>query len=107
MRTPVYRHLGARGGILGVSPIGWMPVLLVAWLGMLEDRPNQGVLAAAGLYVVLRVAGHGRPDGFLQHLVQWRWRRARSGGRLSAAARSRAPQFPHAGYDPPWARRGP
>jgi hypothetical protein len=99
MRTPVYRHLDARGGLFGLSVLEWAPILFIAWSGMALDRPNQGVLIAVAVYAGLRVVGHGRPDGFLQAFVSWRWRQGESGGRLSAAARGRAPRFPFAEYE--------
>ena len=96
MRTPVYRHLDARGGLFGLSVLEWAPILFIAWFGMALDRPNQGVLVGTALYAGLRLVGHGRPNGFLQALLSWRWRQSQSGGRLSAAARGRAPRFPFA-----------
>ena len=99
MRAPVYRHLDARGGLFGLSVLEWAPILFIAWFGMVEDRPNQGVLLAAAVYAALRGVGHGRPDGFLRHLLLWHRRRWAGGGRLSPAARSRAPQFPFAEYE--------
>ncbi len=99
MRTPVYRHLDVRGALFGLSVLEWAPLLFIAWVGMLEDRPNQGVLAAAALYVCLRVVGHGRAEGFLRHFLLWRRRQAVSSGRLSAMARARSPQFLFAEYE--------
>ena len=99
MRTPVYRHLDARGGLFGLSVLEWAPILFIAWFGMALDRPNQGVLVAAAVYAGLRLVGHGRPDGFLQAFLSWRWRQSQSGGRLSAASRAVAPRFPFADYE--------
>jgi hypothetical protein len=99
MPAPVYRHLDVRGALFGISVLEWAPLLFAAWFGMVLDHPNQGVLVAAVLYVCLRVLGHGRPEGFLRHTIAWRRRRASSGGRLSAAARARSPQFPLAEYE--------
>ena len=99
MPAPVYRHLDVRGALFGISVLEWAPLLLVAWLGMVAHRPNQGLLAAAVMYAALRLAEYGRPEGFVRHLIAWRQRQAMSAGRLSAAARSRAPQFPFAEYE--------
>ena len=98
MRTPVYRHLGAKSGLFGLSVLEWAPLLLVAWAGMAIDRPNSGVLLAALAYAGLRAASQGRSEGFVQHFLLWRTRQAKAGGRLSAAARGHAPRFPFADY---------
>ncbi len=98
MLAPVYRHLDARGGVFGLSALEWAPVLLVAWVGMARDRPNLGVLAAVALYAGLRLVSQGRPENHLQHLLTWRLRRGRSGGRLSAAARVHGRRFPFGPY---------
>ncbi len=55
--------------------------------------------AALALYLVLRIGGHGRPEGHLQHWLQWRVRQAQAGGRLSAAARARTLRLPFGPYD--------
>jgi hypothetical protein len=98
MRAPVYRHLGTRGGLLGLTVAEWGPVLLVLWLGMACRHPNVGVVLAAAVYAALRAAAQGRPEGFLEHVTLWAIRRRFTGGRLSAAARGWAPRFPFAPY---------
>ena len=99
MRATVYRHLRTQGGLLGVSPVAWMPIVIIAFVGMEMDRPNQGVLVAAAVYALVRMAGTGRPDGFAWHLLMWRKRQRESGGRLCASARGRGPRFPFADYE--------
>ncbi len=109
MRAPVYRNLDARSTFLGlVFPTEWMVVLGAGWLGTAFGAPNVGGAAGLAIYLALRIAGYGRPEGHLQHWVMWRVRQARTGGRLSAAARAPTPRFPFGGYE--WrdltARRG-
>jgi hypothetical protein len=100
VRAPVYRNLDTRSAFLGLAfPTEWMGVLAAGWLGTALGAPNVGAAAAAGLYLVLRVAGYGRPEGHLQHWLAWRIRQARSRGRLSASARSLSPRFPHGPYE--------
>jgi hypothetical protein len=108
MRAAVYRNLEARSTFLGLTfPAEWMLVLLAGWGGTTVGAPNIGAGAGLAIYLVLRIAGYGRPEGYLQHWTAWRIRQACTGGRLSAAARSPAPRFPFGAYE--WrdgARRG-
>lgn len=100
MRAPVYRNLEARSTFLGLAfPTEWMGVLAAGWLGTTLGAPNVGAGAGLALYLVLRIAGHGRPEGHLQHWILWKARQLRTRGRLSAAARALAPRFPHGGYE--------
>ncbi len=106
MRAPVYRNLDARSTFLGLAfPTEWMGVLLAGWLGTMLGAPNVGAGAGLALYLVLRIAGYGRPDGHLQHWLLWTMRRVRARGRLSAAARAPVPRFPFGGYE--WQDAGP
>ncbi len=100
MFAPVYRHLDAPSTFLGLAfPTEWLAVLGAGWLGTALGAPNVGAGAALGIYSVIRVAAHGRPEGHLQHWAQGRVRQSVLGGRLSMAARSRAPRFPFCGYE--------
>jgi hypothetical protein len=100
MRAPVYRNLDARSTFLGlVFPTEWMAVLGAGWLGTALGAPNVGAATGFAIYLVVRIAGYGRPEGHLQHLVAWRLRQMSSSGRLSAAARAPAPRFPFGPYD--------
>ncbi len=100
MRAPVYRSLDARSTFLGLAfPTEWMGVLLAGWLGTMLGAPNVGASAGLALYLVLRIAGYGRPEGHLQHWLLWKLRQVRGRGRLSAAARAPVPRFPCGGYE--------
>jgi hypothetical protein len=100
MRAPVYRNLDARSTFLGLAfPMEWMGVLMAGWLGTMFGAPNIGAGAGLAIYLVLRIAGYGRPDGHLQHWLLWKARQIRSGGRLSAAARACTPRFPYGDYE--------
>ena len=96
MLAPVYRHLDAPSTFLGLAfPMEWLAVLGAGWLGTAAGAPNVGAVVALAIYLVIRISAQGRPEGHLQHLLQWRVRHAIASGRLSAAARGRAPRFPH------------
>jgi hypothetical protein len=100
MTAPVYRHLDSRSTFLGLAfPMEWVGVLGAAWLGTALGAPNVGAGAGGALFLILRIAGAGKPEGHIQHWVLWRIRQARSGGRLCAAARARAPRFPFGPYE--------
>jgi hypothetical protein len=99
MRAPVYRNLDARSTFLGLAfPAEWMVVLGAGWIGTAVGAPNVGAGAGLAIYLVLRIAGYGRPEGHLQHWLLWEIRRVLSRGRLAAAARAPVPRFPHGEY---------
>lgn len=100
MRAPVYRNLDSRSTFLGlVFPTEWMAVLGAGWLGTALGAPNVGAAAGLAIYLVIRIAGYGRPEGHLQHWVAWRLRQRMAAGRLTAAARAPLPRFPFGPYD--------
>ena len=104
MLAPVYRHLDAPSTFLGLAfPMEWLAVLGAGWLGTALGAPNVGATVALAIYLVIRISSRGRPEGHLQHLVLWRVRQAVAAGRLSAAARGRAPRFPHGAQAAPGA----
>jgi len=95
--APVYRHLDAPSTFLGLAfPMEWLAVLGAGWAGTALEAPNVGAGVALAIYLAIRISARGRPEGHLQHWLQWRVRQAVVAGRLSAAARGRAPRFPHA-----------
>jgi hypothetical protein len=98
MRAPVYRHIEGRSTIGGLSLNGFIALLGVA-LAAIQWLPlGSSLLAICGTYAALRLAASGRPPQFWQHLAVWRVRQLAAGGRLSAAARCRSPQFPFGPY---------
>lgn len=100
MIAPVYRNLDAPSTFLGLAfPVEWLAVLGAGWVGTALGAPNVGGGVALAVYLVLRIAGHGRLEGHLQHWLLWRVRQAQTGGRLSAAARARAPRLPFGPYE--------
>ena len=100
MRATVYRHLDAPSTFLGLAfPMEWLAVLGAGWAGTMFGAPNVGAGLALGIYLVLRIAAHGRPEGHVQHWLLWQVRQARYHGRVSAAARGRAPRFPFGAYE--------
>lgn len=100
MIAPVYRNLDAPSTFLGLAfPVEWLAVLGAGWVGTALGAPNVGGGVALAVYLVLRIAGHGRPEGNMQHWLLWRVRQALTGGRLSAAARARTPRFPFGPYE--------
>jgi hypothetical protein len=110
VRAPVYRNLDSRSTFLGLAfPTEWMAVLGAGWLGTALGAPNVGGMAGVAIFLVLRVAGYGRPEGHLQHWLVWRVRQARTSGRLAAAARAPSPRFPFGSYEwrdsPTWGGR--
>jgi len=95
MRAPVYRNIEAQSTLLGLAfPTEVAVVLGSFWGSMLLLPAGLALLATAAVYTAVRVVGYGRPPLFLQHYLAWRLRGLLGGGRLSAAARSPAPQFP-------------
>jgi hypothetical protein len=98
MRAPVYRHVDGQSTVAGVSLNGFVGLLGVALAAIQLLAFGSSLAVIAGTYALLRLAGRGRPPLHWQHLVVLHVRRAVAGGRLSAAARARVPQFPHGPY---------
>ena len=98
MRAPAYRNLESRDSFMGLA----FPFEVLFWLAGVTALVYfvvsvLGVLAgSAALYVAIRLSSAGRPRYFLRHLLLFHLRRRFAGGRLSAAARSRAPRLPFA-----------
>lgn len=98
MRAPVYRHVDGQSTVAGISLNGFIALLGVALaaIQLLAFGPSLAVIA--GTYALLRLAGRGKPPLHWQHLAVFYARRALAGGRLSAAARARLPQYPFGPY---------
>lgn len=97
MRAPVYRHVEAQSTIGGVSLNGFVALLGLAFAAIQLLTFLTSVAVIAGAYVALRLMGRGKAPLYWQHLAIWHLR-DRRGGRLSAAARARTPQFPFGPY---------
>ena len=97
-RAAVYRYLDAKNALFGLALGEALVLLSIAWPALLALPPLGAAMTVIGTYLAIRFVGRGRADGFLQHFAAWHLRRAITGGHLSAAARARAPRFPHAVY---------
>src|SRR5688572_25870683 len=99
MRAPVYRNIEATNTLLGLSFPAEVLAFLAGSVGCIQlFAPVVALLGIACLYGGIRFLGHGRPPLFMQHFLSRRLRKALTGNRLSAAARSSAPRFPHGRY---------
>lgn len=97
MRAPVYRFIDAKNRLLGLGYPGEALVFLTGLVASLNTLPIQWTAGLSlALYLVLRLAGRGRSENFVQHWILWRVRQARAAGCLSAIARAPAPPFPFA-----------
>jgi len=96
MDAPVYRHAESRATLLGLHfPTDFFVVVVTGYGWLLLLRPLPSLLAVAATHVSLVLLNTGRPPQHWPHWVAFHLRRHLHGARLSAAARSRAPQFPH------------
>ncbi len=99
MEAPVYRHADSRATLLGLNfPGDFFVVVVASYLWLMLLRPLPFLLAVAGTHVTVALLNSGRPPQHWQHWAAFHLRRLLNGGALSAAARSRAPQFPFGPY---------
>ncbi len=100
MRARVYRNIDTASAVLGLAmPYEAGLVGLVAVLGVAWAPPLPTIIATLTVYLALRIAGRGKPPGYLQDLIPFSLRRLGGAGRFSAAARSRGqPRFPFAPF---------
>ena len=99
MRAPVYRNIEAQNTLAGLAFPMEVLLFLAGCVGFIQVfAPLPALAGIAGLYGGIRAASHGRPPLFLQHWLSWHFRSLYTGGRLSAAARSRVPRFPFGPY---------
>src|SRR5262245_9257717 len=99
MRAPVYRNIEAQSTFLGLAlPTEMGIFMLGVWALLLSSAFTTALLGSAALYAVIRLATYGRPPLFLQHALGRVTRSWLAGGRISAAARARAPRFPFGPY---------
>lgn len=100
MRAPVYRNIEGRNTFLGLAfPGEALAVLSAFWLLLTTFPPRYAVPLGIGIYAVVRLAGRRRAPKYLQHWLVLAFRRRFGAGRLSAAARAPAPNFPFAPND--------
>jgi len=96
MDAPVYRHAESRATLLGLHfPTDFFVVVVAGYLWLLLLRPLPSLLAVAATHGCLVLLKAGRPPQHWPHFVAFHTRRLLHRGRLSAAARSRAPAFPY------------
>jgi hypothetical protein len=99
MDAPVYRHAESRATLLGLNfPTDFFVVVVLSYLWLLLLAPAPSVLAAIGTHLGMALLNHGRPPQYWPHWLAFHVRRRLYRGHLSAAARSRAPQFSHGPY---------
>ena len=99
MDAPVYRHAEGRATLLGLNfPIDFFVVVVASYVWLLLLPPAASLLAAAGTHLTMALLNQGQPPQYWPHWLEFHLRRRLFGGLLSAAARSRAPQFPHGRY---------
>lgn len=98
MRAPVYRHVEAESTIGGLSMNGLLLVLGIAFPAIYLLSTLGSLAVIFGTYVVLRLLSRGRPASYWQHWILHHVRGRTLMGRVSAMARTRAPQFPFGPY---------
>jgi hypothetical protein len=99
MEAPVYRHADSRATLLGLNfPGDFFAVVVTSYLWLMLLRPLPCLLAVAATYAAVALLNTGRPPQHWQHWLAFQLRRLLYRGELSAAARSRAPQFPFGPY---------
>ncbi|MGO9829688.1 MAG: hypothetical protein ACLPJH_06070 [Myxococcaceae bacterium] len=99
MDAPVYRHADARATLLGLNfPVDFFVVVVASYLWLMVLRPLAFLLATASTHAAVALLNRGRPPQHWAHSLSFQLRRLLFAGELSAAARSRAPQFPFGPY---------
>ena len=99
MDAPVYRHADSRATLLGLNfPTDFFVVVVTSYLWLLVLSPATSLLASVSTHLGMALLNQGRPPQHWPHWTAFHIRRRFYRGLLSAAARSRAPQFPHGTY---------
>jgi len=99
MDAPVYRHAEGRATLFGLNfPTDFFVVVVTSYLWLLLLPPAASVVASASTHLAMALLNQGRPPQYWPHRLEFHLRRRLFGGLLSAAARSRAPQFPYGRY---------
>jgi hypothetical protein len=99
MDAPVYRHAELRTTLLGLNfPGDFFFVVVASYLWLTVLPPFPFLLAVAGTHAAVALLNRGRPPQHWQHSLAFHLRRHLYQRETSAAARSRAPQFPFGPY---------
>ena len=99
MDALVYRHAEVRATLLGLNfPGDFFFVVVASYLWLMVLGPLPFLLAVATTHGAVALLNTGRPPHHWQHSVAFHLRRLLHSGEVSAAARSRAPQFPFGPY---------
>jgi hypothetical protein len=99
MEAPVYRHADLRATLLGLNfPGDFFLVVVASYFWLMVLRPLPFLLAVVLTHASVALLNTGRPPQHWQHWFGLQLRRFLYRGELSAAARSRAPQFPRGPY---------
>jgi hypothetical protein len=99
MDAPVYRHAELRTTLLGLNfPGDFFFVVVASYLWLMLLRPLAFLLAVLSTHAAVALLNSGRPPQHWRHWVAFHLRRLLYRGETSAAARSRAPQFPFGPY---------
>jgi hypothetical protein len=97
--APVYRNIDSATTFLGLSFPLETVLVFAAWFACLALlSAGKALLGIGATYLCVRLVGHGKPAGFVQHWLNWWLRRLLSDGCLSAQARAPAPRFPFEPY---------
>lgn len=99
MDAPVYRHAELRATLLGLNfPGDFFFVVVASYLWLMVLKPLAFLAAVAGTHGAVALLNSGRPPQHWQHWSAFHLRRLLYRGEMSAAARSRARQFPFGPY---------
>ena len=98
MRAPVFRNIETRNTLLGLTFPFEVVFVLVVFYATVRVSASACAVATLATYAAVRVVNYGRAPGFLQHWMLFQVRQSRTGGRLSAAARTSCPRFPFASH---------
>src|SRR5271169_76267 len=99
MEAPVYRHADLRATLLGLNfPGDFFFVVVASYVWLMVLRPLPFLLAVAVTHGTVALFNTGRPPQHWQHWLAFKLRQVLHHGEVSAAGRSRAPQFPLGPY---------
>jgi len=74
-RAKVYRNIELRQELVGLEPLDAVSLGVAAWILMIVNRAVLwNLLALAILYVAVRIAKRGKPEGFTTTLLRYHLR---------------------------------